>query len=163
MKCAFTGFRPPIGATKKTRKLFCALLSASAIAVSAFIFFNIKDRADVLVIGNLPEGYGLSEFKKAEDDLVYLYTNQDGGYINIIFTPDSDITLQQYLKNEGVKASYTTILPSDSGMRFMYIYSQRKETVGVVQTSEGLLVIKSDIKSYDMSELIRSIKINSEK
>lgn len=125
---------------------------------------NVADyiKNNVVEVTQLPEGYKLKKFDYDNPaDIQYQYKSKDGGYITLSYQPGSETSLKQYLESQGVNAPYTTIISTNQGMWCMYIYSHDKEHIGVIDTSDGLIVVSSSLGSYDLSEVIRSIQITS--
>ena len=152
--------------TKLFRKPAFLFITAAAIIVGMWALFLIPGAAayiknDVITITRLPEGYKLQKFDYDDPaDLKYQYKSKDGGYITVNYQPGSETSLKQYLEAQGVNAPYTTIISTNQGMWCMFVYSRDKEHIGVIDTSDGLMVVKSSLSSYDLSEVIRSMRID---
>jgi len=150
------------------RKLlrFPVIIFALAVVIAAWwAFFIIPEivadvKADVVRIGNLPEGYKLSKTENADDEITYYYKNKDGGYITLLYMPKTELSLNGYLEAQGVHAKYTTIItPKQGGMWCMYGYSKDGENTNVVDPGDGLFIVSGSMRIYELGEVIRSVSI----
>ena len=154
-----------MGILKKLIRFPVVMTALAVLIVAWWAFFIIPAiitdiKNDVVRIGNLPVGYKLSETKNTDNEITYFYKNNNDGYITLLYLPETDMSLKEYLEAQDVYAPYTTIItPSQGGMWCMYIYSKNSESVGVVDPGDGLFVVNSNIDDYELSEVIRSISI----
>ena len=145
---------------------FPVLMAAFVAIIAAWwTFFIIPAviadvKADVVRIGSLPEGYKLSNTERADDGITYFYKDKNGGYITLLYMRETDMSLKDYLEAQDVYAKYTTIItPKQGGMWCLYIYSKGSENVGVVDPGDGLFIISSNMGSYELGEVVRSVSI----
>jgi len=145
---------------------FPVIISALAVLLAAWwAGFIIPEmitgaKADMIKIGKLPEGYKLSKTEAADSGITHFYKDKNGGYITLCYLPDTELSLKEYLEAQDVHAKYTTVIPAEQGgMWSMYVYSKDRENVGVVDPGDGLFVISSNIGSYELGEIIRSVRI----
>ena len=110
-------------------------------------------------ITSLPPGYSLSSFEHTEKDYIYLYENGDGGYFSLTYTPDSELSLCDYLKSKDVHWTHTTLLPTSNGMAASYVYGNKGDYTFVAEWMKSLFVINSSIDSYDITQIFRTISI----
>ena len=124
-----------------------------------FITFKEEWNRKTVQIAGLPSDYSLSSFGCTDNQYKYLYKNNSGGYFNLVYTPDTELSLNEYLKSEDVHAKYTTLIQTNNGMASSYLYGNKGDYTCAVKLSNSMIVMNSSIDRYELTQIIRTISI----